>query len=277
MIRKATVAGRFYPGSKESIISQIESFDFDDKEPVEAFGVVAPHAGYQYSGPVAAKVYARLKIRGSVILIGPNHGSGRGSDAPPVAIMSEGSWELPTGEVCIDGELAKILMEEAPVITEAGWAHEAEHSLEVQIPFLQRFAGDVSNAPPIMIDPIIMARLARDQVIELADGIFRAVEKYGKPVTFVASTDFSHYVPHKTAHELDHMAIKKIEALDGPGLLDVVSKNQISMCGVQPTAVVIEVCKRLGAKKAELVSYQTSGDITGDFSSVVGYGGLLIV
>jgi len=271
MIRRAAVAGRFYPDSKESIISQIESFDYDDKEPVEAFAVVAPHAGYQYSGPVAAKVYARLKIRDSVILIGPNHGSGRGYDAPPVAIMSEGSWELPTGEVLVDGELARILMEETPIITEAGWAHEAEHSLEVQIPFLQRLAGD------LRIAPIIMARLARDQVMELADGIFRAVEKYGEPVTFVASTDFSHYVPHKTAQTLDHMAIKKIEALDGPGLLDVVSKNQISMCGVQPTAVVIEVCKRLGAKKAELVSYQTSGDITGDFSSVVGYGGLLIV
>jgi len=271
MIRRAAVAGRFYPESKESIESQIESFDFDDTEPVEAFGVVAPHAGYQYSGPVAAKVYARLKIKGSVILMGPNHGSGSGYDAPPVAIMSEGSWELPSGEVLIDEELSRILVEEGPFITEAGWAHETEHSLEVQIPFLQRFAGTVSIAP------IIMARLAHDQVKRLADTIFRAVEKYGKPVTFVASTDFSHYVPHKTARTLDHMAIEKIEALDGRGLLDVVSKNQISMCGVQPTAVVIEVCKRLGARKAELVSYQTSGDITGDFSSVVGYGGLLIV
>lgn len=271
MIRRAAVAGRFYPDSKESILAQIESFEYDDTEPVEAFGVVAPHAGYQYSGPVAAKVYARLKVKGTVILIGPNHGSGRGCDAPPVAIMSEGSWELPAGEAAIDEKLARILMEEAPVITEAGWAHEAEHSLEVQVPFLQRFAGDISIAP------IIMARLHHDQVLELAGGIYKAVEKYGEPVTLIASTDFSHYVPHKTAHELDHMAIRKIEALDGPGLLDVVSKNQISMCGVQPTAVVIEVCKQLGAKKAELVSYQTSGDVTGDFSSVVGYGGLLIV
>lgn len=271
MIRRAAVAGRFYPDTKESVNSQIESFEYDDAAPIEAFGVVAPHAGYQYSGPVAAQVYARLKVRGTVILIGPNHGSGRGYDAPPVAIMSEGAWELPAGDVSIDQKLATILIEEAPAITEAGWAHEAEHSLEVQVPFLQRFAGDIS------IVPIIMARLAGDQVIELAGQICKAVEKYGEPVTFVASTDFSHYVPHKTAHELDHMAIKKIEALDGPGLLEVVSKNQISMCGVQPTAVVIEVCKRLGAKKAELVSYQTSGDITGDFSSVVGYGGLLIV
>jgi hypothetical protein len=271
MIRKAAVAGRFYPDSKESINAQIESFEYDDAEPVGAFGVVAPHAGYQYSGPVAAKVYARLKVSGSVILIGPNHGSGGGYDAPPVAIMSEGSWELPTGEISIDEKLAKIIVEEAPGVTEAGFAHEAEHSLEVQVPFLQRFAGEISIAP------IIMGRLPQDQVLTLADGIYNAVIKYGEPVTFVASTDFSHYVPQKTANELDHMAIKKIEALDGPGLLDIVSKNQISMCGVQPTAVVIEVCKRLGAKKAELISYQTSGDITGDFSSVVGYGGLLIL
>ncbi len=141
----------------------------------------------------------------------------------------------------------------------------------MQVPFLQRFSGAIS------IVPIIMARLTDAKVMELAEGIYRGVKDWDRPVTLVASTDFSHYVPHKQAEALDRKAIEKIEALDGPGLMEVVRRNAISMCGVQPTAVVIEVCKRLGASKARLVKYQTSGDTSGDYSAVVGYGGLIIV
>lgn len=271
MSRKPAVAGYFYPATKESIESLIESFDTAGGRPEPAFGVVAPHAGYKYSGPVAAKVYSRLRIDGSVILLGPNHGAGRTFELPPkAAITARGEWELPTGDLVIDNALAAALMEEAPILTDAPWAHEEEHSLEVQAPFIQHFCGDVHIAP------IVLSQLSDDEVMELADGVYRAIKRSGKNVTLIASSDFSHYVPHRVAKERDMMAIRKIEALDAPGLIEVVRKEKISMCGYLATAVVIRVCKQMGAKKATLIDYQTSGDVTGDYTSVVGYGGLII-
>lgn len=270
MIRTPAVAGSFYPGSKSAIDAQIESFDLYRGEPVDALGAVAPHAGYMYSGPVAAKVYSRIRAEGSILIIGPNHGSGRGYGAPPVAVMADGSWELPTGRADIDEDLARSLMEHAPLIEEAAWAHADEHSLEVQAPFVHHFMG----TPKIV--PVMMARIPDGEIMGLAAGIYKAVKDWDPPVTLIASTDFSHYVPHDTAVETDRLALDRIEALDAPGLIDVVRKNNISMCGAQPTAVVIEVCRLMGATEARLVGYQTSGEVSGDYSSVVGYGGFVI-
>ncbi|MBI5816116.1 MAG: AmmeMemoRadiSam system protein B [Nitrospinae bacterium] len=270
-IREPAVAGFFYPASKRDIESQIASFDTGGAAPVAAYGAVVPHAGYRYSGLVAAKVYSRIKPRGSIILMGPNHGAGRNYEPPPpVAIMAEGEWVLPGGKLPIDAELAQALLDETDLLTDAPWAHELEHSLEVQLPFIMHYSGKVSFAP------IIISHLSAEEVVSVSEGIYRGLEKYGKPVTLVASTDFSHYIPHEKAREQDHKAIERILAMDGFGLLKVVAEERISMCGCQPTAVVIEVCKKLGAKKAELVDYRTSGDSSGDYSSVVGYGGLII-
>ncbi len=270
MIRKPAVAGYFYPDTKEAVESLIDSFDVGEAVRKPAIGVIAPHAGYKYSGPVAARVYSRIEVAGTVVLIGPNHGSGRSPDSPDVAVMSEGAWDLPTGRADINQNLARLILQEAPMVTDAGWAHEQEHSLEVQIPFLQKFHKKVS------IVPIIMSRIDDAKLMELAGGVYAGIEKSGKQVTLIASTDFSHYVPDERARELDAMAIEKITRLDAEGLVGVVRDHDISMCGVQPTAVVIDVCKRKGASTAELVSYQTSGDTGGDYSSVVGYGGFLI-
>jgi hypothetical protein len=271
MLRKAAVAGYFYPGSQHAIESQIEEFITGAAQPVPAMGAVVPHAGYRYSGPVAVKVYQRLKVAGSVILAGPNHGAGRGiKPTPSAAIMSEGAWELPGGNVLIDDELAKSLMDETDILEDAPWAHEAEHSLEAQIPFLQYFNKSFK------IVPIIVWNLSGATILELASAISRGINKSGKPVTMIASTDFSHYIPRETAQRLDAMAIEKIKAMDGLGLLKVVRDKGITMCGYQATALVIETLKLLGATKAELLDYKTSGDTSGDYTSVVGYGGLII-
>lgn len=271
MIRKAAVAGHFYPATGEGIEEQISGFDVAEVAPQPVLGLVSPHAGYKYSGPVAAKVFSQVKVAQSVIMIGPNHGSSSAfSSPPPVAIMAEGEWELPSGNLSIDEELASRLMENSSTIVDSPEAHAQEHSLEVQAPFLTHFCGEVR------IVPILLAHIRDDAIFTLAEEIYNGIQACGKEVTLVASTDFSHYVPHKEAERLDHMAIDKIIELDGEGLLKVVRKEKISMCGAQPTALVIEVCKRMGATKGELIAYQTSGDTSGDYTSVVGYGGLII-
>jgi len=270
-VREAAVAGYFYPATADQIEDEIESYKIGEQRKIEAFGAVVPHAGYKYSGRVAAQVYSRIIPKGSLILIGPNHGGGRGFEPPPkAAAMEEGIWILPTGPAKVDSELAQSLLDECAILENAPSAHELEHSLEVQIPLLRHFVGIFDFVP------IVVSHLSVDDVFALADGLIRGVEKYGKGVTVIASSDFSHYIPHKVAKEKDRMAIDAILAMDAKRLLNVVAKEGITMCGYQPTAVMLELCKSMGATKAELVDYKTSGDTSGDYSSVVGYGGLII-
>ena len=272
MIRKAAVAGLFYPDSKVGIDAQIDRFAAQaPDDPVEAFGVVVPHAGYRYSGGVAAKVFASIKMVETAVIMGPNHrGSGASGLPPKAAIVTKGEWEIPGGTVSIDEKLASLILEESEIVTEDIVAHEEEHSLEVQAPLIRRYHGDVK------IVPLVLSGLTADEDLQLASDIYRAIKKYGKRVTLVASTDFSHYVSHDTATTQDQKAIDQILQLDGRGLLSVVREEGISMCGYNPVAVTVETCKMLGATKARLVQYATSGEVSGDFSSVVGYGGLII-
>ena len=271
MIRKPAVAGYFYPGSSEGIETQIRAFNLPSAAPVEVFGVIAPHAGYRYSGKVAAMVYSGSKPRGPVILIGPNHGSGKGLAAPAISMMTRGAWEFPNGEMEINAALAGEILKSSCEIHDAGWAHEEEHSLEVHLPFM----GKYWDSPEFV--PIIISRLDDDQVLQLGECLYKSVVNYGKPVTLAASTDMSHYVPQDVAARLDKIAMERIEAMDAEGLLKVVHDRRISMCGVQPVAVALEVCKRMGAREARLVRYTTSGEASGDYSSVVGYCGYVIV
>ncbi|VAX25757.1 Candidate phosphomevalonate decarboxylase; COG1355, Predicted dioxygenase [hydrothermal vent metagenome] len=271
MRRKARVAGYFYPATRDEIEETISGFGEPKGMGRPALGLVSPHAGYIYSGPVAAKVYSRVKVTGAVIMIGPNHGSNPAfTSPPPVAIMASGEWELPSGNLSIESGLAEFLMEESTMIVDSPEAHADEHSLEVQAPFLTHYYGDVT------IVPILLARVSDESILTLAEEIYRGIKRYGGSVTLLASTDFSHYVPHDFAKSQDRKAIDRIIALDGEGLLEVVRMENISMCGAQPTAAVMEVCKKMGATKAELVAYQTSGDASHDYTSVVGYGGLII-
>lgn len=272
MLRKPAVAGLFYPGSKEAIDTQIDRFDAPmTAQPLKAFGVVVPHAGYRYSGGVAAKVYSSIAMEQTAIILGPNHRGNSASVFPPkAAIVTSGVWQFPAGNVAIDERMATLLCEESELIADDSVAHEEEHSLEVQVPFIQHYHGDVSIAP------ITLAYITPDEIMTLADDIYKAIRRYGQSVTLIASTDFSHYVDQETAESQDRKAIDMILAMDGRGLIDVVKKERISMCGYNAVAVVIEVSLKLGATTATLIDYATSGKVSGDYSSVVGYGGLVI-
>lgn len=266
MIRRAAVAGHFYEGTKERLRSQVE--DLMDKEAAKerVIGVVAPHAGYLYSGKVAGALYSQIEFPETFVILGPNH-TGLGAGA---AIMSYGSWETPLGEVRIDSDLARAIMGHSQTLEEDHLGHLKEHSIEVQLPFLQHF-GRTFQFVPICLFSHEYA-VCQDVGGAVADGI----KESGKSVVVVASTDMSHYVPQETAKEKDMMAVEAILALDPDRLYQTVRRERISMCGFHPTTAALVAVKELGATEAELVRYMTSGDTTKDYRSVVGYAGVLI-
>lgn len=265
MIRLPAVAGQFYEAKPSLLQKEIETYLVAaPQEP--AIAVICPHAGYMYSGHVAGAVYSRVVIPDNVVILGPNH-TGLGH---PAAIMASGAWQMPFGPVKINETLAQAILNQSEVLVDDPQAHLYEHSLEVQVPFLQYLN------PRVEIVPICLARLGLSAIEDIGQAVARAISQYPEPVLIVASTDMSHYVPHQVAQEKDALAIEKILALDHIGLLEVVTREQISMCGVIPTAATIVAAKMLGAKKAQLVKYATSGEVSGDFYQVVGYAGLII-
>lgn len=237
-------------------------------EKEKAVCVVSPHAGYVYSGPVAGAVFSSILLPDISIILGPSHRGMRGR----FALMKKGVWETPLGEVPIEAGLAGALMRYSDFLTEEEDAHLHEHSLEVQLPFLQFFKERIA------IVPICVAfDVTYEELEDLAHALSSGIREFGQEVLLVASTDMSHYVSQETAQRLDFMAIQKIIDLDPKGLYDTVGKESISMCGFQPTTSALIAAKSLGAHKAELVKYQTSGDRTGDFHEVVGYAGMRII
>ncbi|NPB08906.1 MAG: AmmeMemoRadiSam system protein B [Thermodesulfobacteria bacterium] len=266
MIRMPAVAGRFYEANPELLKREIETY-LKIREPREmVIGAVCPHAGYMYSGHVAGEVYGRIIVPDTVVIMGPNH-TGLGQ---PAAIMASGVWQMPFGPVEIDEELARLILAESQVLEDDAQAHLYEHSLEVQVPFLQYLN------PRVRIVPICLSMLSLPEIEDIGLATARAISQYGAPVLLVASTDMSHYVPHSVAKEKDMMAIQRILELDHVGLIEVVVREKISMCGVVPTAATLVAAKGLGARGGELVKYATSGEITGDFYQVVGYAGIII-
>lgn len=266
MIRHAAVAGRFYPSNKETLIHEVQSFLPTDAGLRRALGCVVPHAGYRYSGHVAGAVYARLDLPDRFIILCPNH-TGVGT---PLSIMSEGQWETPLGAVRIDHELALQLMRACPLVNEDATAHRAEHSLEVQLPFLQHLKSAFSFVP-IVVGTGSYAPLER-----LGQAVAKTIQEFGKPVLVIASSDMNHYESDSITREKDQRAIGRVLALDPRGLFDVVKKEHVTMCGFGPTIAMLTAARQLGAQGAELVKYATSGDITGDRSAVVGYAGIVV-
>ncbi len=266
MIRTPAVAGRFYEARPESLRREVETYLIPTKSKKEAIAVVCPHAGYIYSGHVAGAVYSQVIVPDTVVILGPNH-TGLGK---PAAIMTVGKWQMPFGAVPIEEDLAHLILHQTNVLEKDEQAHLYEHSLEVQIPFLQYLN------PNICIVPICLSMLSLPEVEDLGIAIGNAIEIYGKSTLIVASTDMSHYVPHDIAKKKDSLAIERILDLDFVGLLEVVMQEKISMCGVIPTAASIVAAKKLGAVKGYLVRYATSGEILGDFYQVVGYAGIII-
>ncbi|MFA4992148.1 MAG: AmmeMemoRadiSam system protein B [Candidatus Omnitrophota bacterium] len=266
MIRKAVMAGQFYPQTENGLKKMLSGLIDPAEKKQNAIGVIMPHAGYVYSGAVAGATISRVEIKKTVIILGTNHaGAGK-----PFSIMTEGSWTTPMGEVRIDTEIASSILKESSILEEDALSHSYEHSIEVQLPFLQYLKDDVK------IVPIIVSQAGLDSYDEIGGDIAAGFKKIGRPALFMASTDMTHYESESSAREKDALAIDAVLALDEGRLFSTVGQRNISMCGVAPTCSLINACKRLGAKKADLVKYQTSGDVTGDYSSVVGYAGIII-
>jgi AmmeMemoRadiSam system protein B/AmmeMemoRadiSam system protein A len=266
MSRKPVVAGQFYPASPSQLRAMIEQFVDQRVAKENVIGLVSPHAGYIYSGPVAGAVISKIKFKDTFIIMGPNH-TGMGK---PLSIMTEGAWETPLGEVEIDSELGKHILANSSYLQEDSVAHQFEHSIEVQLPFLQYFQSDIK------IVPIVLAYSSGDTYKEIGKEIAKAVKDLNKEVVIIASSDMTHYEPQSSAQSKDTQAIEAILDLSEDELLKRVDELNISMCGYAPVVSLISAAKELGATGAELIRYQTSGDVSGDYSSVVGYAGIII-
>ncbi len=269
-VRRPAVAGRFYPAKAETLSRELDKHlgpDPAKSQKVEhALGCLVPHAGYMYSGHVAGAVYRRLPARSSYIILCPNH-TGRGA---PLAMMSSGEWLTPLGAVPIDHELAQAVRQSCHLVMEDAAAHESEHSLEVQLPFLQRAVGEFSFVP------IALGVGGYAALESLGHGVAQVAKRTPRPVLIVASSDMNHYEPDSITRIKDQKAIDKVLALDPQGLYDVVRREDISMCGYGPTIAMLTAVKDLGARHAELVKYATSADSSGDRSAVVGYAGIIV-
>jgi AmmeMemoRadiSam system protein B len=274
MLRHPAVAGYFYKGSPESLEKQVREFLLPAEAKRKARGILAPHAGLIYSGPVAGAVYSSIELPDTFVLIGPNH-TGLGA---AVSIMAKGAWETPLGSTEIEEILAGKILSKSPIIREDSLAHLREHSLEVQLPFIQHFKDTFKIVPIQMLD----TRL--DTCLELGRAIAEAVQERNQEPEFarggtliVASSDMSHYERASTAKEKDFKAIHYILQLDPEGLYNVVKEYGITMCGYGPAIAMLVACKILGATRAELIKYANSGDVSGDYEQVVGYAGIVIV
>lgn len=263
--RQPAVAGRFYPGRAEVLSAEVQSLLAAGGPAEDAIAVVAPHAGYMYSGGIAGLVYAAVRVPDAAIVLCPNH-TGAGAR---VAMLSRGSFRTPLGAVPIHERLAALVAAHGGV-TEDARAHAGEHAIEVHLPFLQTRNRDVSFVP------ICLGGIDVEACLALGRGVAAAVQALGEPVLLVASTDMSHYVPANVAAELDRLALDRVEALDPAGLYRTVVAHDLSMCGFIPTTVVLEAARHLGATSARLVRYGNSGETSGDFDHVVGYAGLVI-
>ena len=268
MLRSPAVAGQFYPGSEASLINTLNGLvpEIQPEKRKQAIAVVSPHAGYVYSGGVAGETIGRVRVPENVIILGPNH-TGQGA---PVALMAQGAWDMPMGEVGINGELAGLIAENALDVEIDDMAHRFEHSLEVQVPFLQYMQKNLTIAP------IVVSHVPYAVCEAVGQGMAAAVKSFDRPVLIVASTDMTHYESRQAASAKDSLALDRIKALDPEGLYSTVVGRRISMCGIMPTTVALVAALALGAGRAELIRYTDSGETSGDTTHVVGYAGLVI-
>jgi len=267
MIRKPAVSGLFYPSEPQLLKKFLDTHLRPTDAPIPAKGVIVPHAGYPYSGETAAAVYRAVRLPRRFVIMGPNH-TGLGA---PLAVVSDGGWETPLGTAKIDSALASELVAAWPELEESPIAHVREHSLEVQIPFLQYLLGQSFSFVPICIGTGDLRTLTR-----LGEAVGRVVAGLSEPVMVVASSDMNHFESAAITEAKDELAINRILAMDSPGLYRVVRENDISMCGYGPAIVTLEAARVLGATRATLIRHSHSGQVTGDTLRVVGYAGLAV-
>lgn len=275
MKRKPAVAGYFYESDENLLRERIKwcythpvgpgriPTKLGDKRSIK--GLISPHAGYEFSGPVAAFSYLELAEDGvpeTVLILCPNH-TGMGSG---LSTMTEGSWLTPLGEVPIDTEFAEKLVSNYPLLDDEPSAHLREHSCEVQLPFLQELGQDFKLVPICMM----MQDLETSQ--ELGRAIAATVDELDRDMVVIASTDFTHQMPHEVAEAQDAKVLEAIETFDEEEMIKRIITNNVTMCGYGPVATTMAASKAMGARDARILKYATSGDTSGNYTSVVGYG-----
>lgn len=269
MIRNPIVAGQFYPGESDVLSQDVENLLIQAGEKKEdAIGMVLPHAGYVYSGAVAGSVLASIAPKQIYVIMGPNH-TGLGSQ---FSVSASDYWRTPLGDVRINAELTERILKDCRLIRKDELAHIHEHSIEVQLPFLQKLGNNFSFVP------IVISLSNIETYRHIGECLAKSVKGLNleKETAIIASSDMTHYEPQESAKKKDFEAIEAVLNLDEKALVERVEELGITMCGFAPAAIMITAAKKLGAGKARLVKYQTSGDVTGDRSSVVGYAGIII-
>lgn len=272
-IRPPAVAGRFYPASATELADQVRGYldrGAADQDPGAACAVMAPHAGYVYSGGVAGQVFARVDVPRRVIILCPNH-TGRGSR---ISVYAQGGFAIPGGQVPIDIELARAILAEVPGARADRRAHQGEHAIEVELPFLR------ARQPALSIVPIVLSGMSAQAAMDLGEALARAVQRIGaqpgRDVLLVASSDMSHFLPDALARQVDRTALTPLLANDPAALYRTVVTDDISMCGFIPATAMLTYAQRLAGQTPALVGYATSGDAFGDTERVVGYAGVLV-
>lgn len=273
-VRQPAVAGRFYPANAQRLRAEVETLTTAPATPdqeaapgkIAAVGCISPHAGYMYSGAVAGALYRRLELPRRCVILCPNH-TGQGE---PLAIMSEGAWHTPLGDAVIDSEIAGSLTAAMPLFSEDGEAHRYEHALEVQLPFLQVLR------PDFQFVPIAVGTSNYESLSAVGQAIGEVLANLPEPTLVIASSDMNHYESDAITRGKDRRAIEQVLAVDPRGLYETVNHGQISMCGFAPATIMLTAARKLGATKAELIRYATSGDVSGDRDMVVGYAGIAV-
>jgi AmmeMemoRadiSam system protein B len=263
-VRNAAVAGSFYDSNPEHLRREVDFLLDEAKAPKLrgiVRGIVSPHAGYMYSGPVAAAAFRILKGSSyeAVLLIGPSHREYFNG----VSIYPGDAYQTPLGQVPINTEFRVALLRQSTMIQLSEAGHRAEHCLEVQLPFLQRVLSDFS------IVPMILGNQTKDNCLNLGKAIAAIARR--RNVLLIASTDLSHYHPYDDAVRRDQQVLKHVESFDEHGLMDGLDNEQIEACGGGPVVAVMHASKLLGANRSKVLLYNNSGDATGDKSAVVGY------
>src|SRR5258707_10638941 len=267
MLRLPAVAGRFYPSNPEELTALIRKCTVADAQnpPISLKACLVPHAGYVYSGRVTGAVLARIALPQKIIILGVR-------DYPrgePAAILSSGAWRTPLGDARIEEELAETLKKACPLLQEDSVAHSTEHSLEVQLPFLQVLAPDFTFVP------VALGTLQFESLVSVGEAIGRVLDASTEDVLLLTTSDLNHYEDDATTRIKDRKAIDQLLAMDARELYDTCRREEISMCGLGPAVAMLTAVRAMGAKNAELVRYATSGDVSGDRDAVGGYGGMI--
>jgi AmmeMemoRadiSam system protein B len=268
VLRLPAVAGRFYPSQPGELTQLVREYAANLSVPgalrKEVRACLVPHAGYFYSGHVAGAVFASIILPKKIIILGVRHQP----HGALMAILSTGAWRTPLGDSLIHSGLAAELRKECSLFLEDDVAHQAEHSLEVQLPFLQVLA------PAFTFVPIAIGTMRFADLVEAGEALGRVLANHPE-VLLLTTSDLNHYEDDATTRRKDQKAIERLLALDPRGLFNVCRDEQISMCGVGPAVVMLTALNSLACTQAELVRYATSADVSGDLGTVVGYAGML--